>query len=331
MKKLMALVLALVLALGMATVAFADLIANPGKTYNIQLELADGVKISDLRVKTDFSEGKSAVKVTLDTNDLGDPIIKFVFAENFDVKNTKWEGTVTITDKYGKPAVNQVLDWTVSSDGMELDPYVDFTDFDEAVLTILPGAEIGWDAGIDVDWTELNEELWPADADDVVPTVVNFKKEVEKMQLKLDGIDAQIDFKMFEQGKVNLAFNTVPDKALMTANPDADISALNFLAKPTLDFVGDLKFFGEKDKTFVYLYNDGKLTDAKAEWSEDDQAYIVKTNKLSSYVVSNIKLEAASAADGDKDNPGMGANNIISVMVVASLAVVSSGVAVLKH
>ncbi len=341
MKKLLALVLALVLAFGMATVAFANpdemttqLVANPGKTYYIGIELAEGYKLSDLRVKSDFTEGKSLVKISLEKNDSGEAVIKFDFAENWDVNNKKLSGKFWITDKYGKNIMNEaIVDYFVPSEGS---PFYgcfiegnDQSNNEELFFEIWPDAMVGWwHPALTVNWDEFNETFWQYDDEEasewfdlppnVVPTVIDFKDEVEKLKMKLDGIDAQLDFKMYKQGKVNMAFTTKPPKALMTANPDADISFLNFLANPDLDFSGDLKFFGEKDKTFVYLYKDGKLIDAKATWSEDDVAYIVRTSKLGAYVVSDKKLVSASATeDNNKENPGMGASGVVNVAVVA--------------
>ncbi len=306
MKKVIALVLAVVMALGMASVALA--VYNPGKTEEIGLSLLGDAKLSDLRVKTDWDEGKSLVKVTLEENDDGDPIIKLAFAKDFGTKLNNLKGDIKITDKYGKDAAEAGL---VEVSVFSIDDQVGW----ELVGTYEEGTSIALD-----------------DVDDTTATVYEFKGGKYDVDFTVPNADVQFSVPMYKQGKVNMAYSGAADKKLVLANPDADITFVNFLAAPSFDYNGELKFFGDKegdDAIYVYGYADGKVTDLKLTYNEDDGAYVLKTNKLGAYVISDKKLVSAPATgDGDKDNPGMGANDMVNVAVVAAVVSLAAAGAV---
>lgn len=314
MKKVLALVLAVVMALGMASVALA--VYTPGKTEEIGFSIADGTKLSDLRVKTDWKEGKSLVKVTLGEKDNGDPVIKLAFAKDFGTKLNNLKGTITITDKYGKVSDKVTFsdDVTVNEDGAVV--------IEDKVGWITK--EPAYEDGAQIDLVDVDSE----DFDGI--SVYEFKGDKKyDIDFKVPNADVMFTVPMYKQGKVNMAYSGSADKKLVVANPDANIDFVNFLAAPSFDYNGELKFYGEKDELFVYGYADGKVTDLKLTWSEDDGAYILKTNKLGSYVVSDKKLASAPATgDGDKDNPGMGANDMVNVAVVAAVVSLAAAGAV---
>lgn len=93
---------------------------------------------------------------------------------------------------------------------------------------------------------------------------------------------------------------------------------------------------GKMGAPYLYEIVNGKITAVEAKYDSYDEEFVISTNKLGSYVVSDTKLKTASTDDKDDDgddnktngtgtsgtgNPDTGANDIVGVAV--ALAVVS--------
>ncbi len=113
----------------------------------------------------------------------------------------------------------------------------------------------------------------------------------------------------------------------------------------TYNFKGNSDSFTKKgelfieadDDTFIYEYVDGELVEVDAEYVEDYKVancgkeldgWVIKTNELGYYVVSDTEYEVAESEDNtnsststDKTNPETGANDFVGAAV--ALAVVS--------
>ena len=123
---------------------------------------------------------------------------------------------------------------------------------------------------------------------------------------------------------------------------DADISYINFVAKPNLGTKAEIAIQGDySDKYHLYEYAGGKLTEIDADWNEDDGLFEFKASKLGAYVISDKALVAEADEDtADKDkadetteskNPDTGANDVVGVAVaLAAVSLVAAGAVSLK-
>ena len=188
----------------------------------------------------------------------------------------------------------------------------------------------------------------------VVTTIVKWGGNTEDVTINFtnlgDDQDVYMEFsKLYEQGAINLYHDDEPDgyKDIQKANIDADLTFINFPAKPTFDVAGTL-YLGGDSTDFVYeivsssasalsvngTYRaDANITLVKSSATYDDSygSWALRTNKLGAYVISDRELEVTSITTdgststndgtGNVENPSTGANDMVNVAV--ALAVVS--------
>ena len=144
--------------------------------------------------------------------------------------------------------------------------------------------------------------------------------------------------KMIPEEEVIFNFSSKYDKDLDKAyGYDADLAFYNFKGtKDNFNRVGDV-IIPADDDTFVYEVVNGKAVEVEAEYVEDYEVikgtkvdgWVIETNELGYYIVSDIELEIEAEAEDntnsststDKTNPETGANDFVGAAV--ALAVVS--------
>ncbi len=144
--------------------------------------------------------------------------------------------------------------------------------------------------------------------------------------------------KMNPEEEVIFNFSSKYDKDLDKAyGYDADLEFYNFKGtKDNFNRVGDV-IIPADDDTFVYEVVNGKAVEVEAEYVEDYEVikgtkvdgWVIETNELGYYIVSDIELEIEAEAEDntnsststDKTNPETGANDFVGAAV--ALAVVS--------
>lgn len=144
----------------------------------------------------------------------------------------------------------------------------------------------------------------------------------------------QVLAKATKNQKMFLYFNenVIAEVADKYDDLDAQIAYYNLPAKPEFSkdavVTIDCDFVG---KPYIYEYNNGKLTKVDAKWNNADGTFTFNTKVLTSYVVSDKELVTATD-DGTTtpSNPDTGANDFVGLAV--ALAVVSiAGIAVAKR
>ena len=152
----------------------------------------------------------------------------------------------------------------------------------------------------------------------------------------VDVASASVDVRVYENDKIMLACNHDADRNVLIANADndAEISFVNFPAKPALSSTATVSFYDVDSTGFVYELQNGRLVRSSAKWSEENGCWQLKTRVLGSYVISDKALVSSTASstdsssgssnvtpDGNVPNPGTGANDVVGV--ATALAVVS--------
>ena len=176
------------------------------------------------------------------------------------------------------------------------------------------------------------------DEDQVANTVYTVDAANGSGNLTLTGDDFEFSNKVYDGEKLFLEWDYEFDDAVLQANDDVtgDITFLNFVASPSFSS-GNGKFIFDVEKDYhIYENKDGKLTELKAKWSDDDNGLVVTGIKtLGSYVISEKALKSVAASAGetptDNSNPDTGANDIVGIATaLAAVALVSAAAVSLK-
>lgn len=297
----------------------------------------DGIKLRATNVP-------SGVKVALVKDD-GKYYIEMKIADTYSTKLANFDG-MKLTLKNGSKTVD------VSS----ADANVFKVDADDDVIT---GDYFNKDLGIkSAVYFGNRAEKAPA-AEEVTVTkegakdcpVVGFVKANRKVTIETG--NATFKAPLIDQGKKYLDFVTDVNaltekevKALAVFNDKADIEAIKFLARPAMDFSGAMEIYPAEVKadTTYYLYEinkDGKLVKANAKWDKEG-FFSLKTKELGTYIISDEELKdvpansevsstPATSDNGNKENPGTGANDMVGVAVaLAVVSVAAAGAVALK-
>lgn len=338
MKKLFALTLAALMAAGTTTVAFA---ANEG----VYIDPADDYYVlgSDNRAKVaeadDEYEGGDKLVIPVSVYEDTDKDGKFTANEGL--------GYLTYTSDYDRN-VTVRADWKVGKDlGAEVD--VDWVNYSKvaigtpdsqimSVIITLPENEttkVEDLAGtIRVGRTSSAAKKGPAFDLEVsffsdatltntpnfdggeLPSgttgIVTFDKEAGEIDIDFEDI-ATFTVDVDGQGKLNLAWNTDFDKEFGAMYDYANLHFFNFEGTPAFNKTGTMMVYADKD-TFIYEATEDGAKEIDATYDEDYEAWVFKTRKLTSYVVSDVELtdktvtedNSSSTTDGGKDNPDTG-------------------------
>ena len=142
--------------------------------------------------------------------------------------------------------------------------------------------------------------------------IVTFDKEAGEIDIDFDDI-ATFTVDVDGQGKLNLAWNTDFDKEFGAMYDYANLHFFNFEGTPAFNKTGTMMVYADKD-TFIYEATEDGAKEIDATYDEDYEAWVFKTRKLTSYVVSDVELtdktvtedNSSSTTDGGKDNPDTG-------------------------
>ena len=142
--------------------------------------------------------------------------------------------------------------------------------------------------------------------------IVYFDKEAGEIDIDFDDI-ATFTVDVDGQGKLNLAWNTDFDKEFGAMYDYANLHFFNFEGTPAFNKTGTMMVYADKD-TFIYEATEDGAKEIDATYDEDYEAWVFKTRKLTSYVVSDVELtdktvtedNSSSTTDGGKDNPDTG-------------------------
>ena len=378
MKKILACVLAVVLAFGMCTVAFAasdvtaiDVLSGTVYTYDDDdkaMYLADA---ADLDANTTYY-----IPVVDITSDVAADITKLSdLTNNYKIRNSIDDGssyisskpafviksvsstigdynpvsaskaafiTFTTADKFNMEEVD--LDMTIKVYPDESDYDISLNGVAQAVGTSDP-AEIEEFTNSTICYRETEAASYV-----MIPSgapVVIFDDVDDEVELEFGDDDEEVVFIVNGDGQKDLFLRMdTEDEALEDKYPSANLEIRYFAGNnKTFRKTGELTIptdLDDGDEPYLYEVVDGKLTLCEdAKYDSSDEAFVIKTNKLGNYVISDTKLVDEDAADSDEDgdstdssddaatNPDTGANDFVGLAV--ALAVVSvAGIAVAK-
>ena len=337
MKKIFALALAAVMTAGMTTVAFAD---NEG------VYIASGTKYyklgSDNRAEDttadEFEGGDKLVipvSVYKDTNKDGE----FTAGEGLGylTHTSDYDRNVTVNHKWkvGKDlGVKVDVDWVNyskvsigASDSQIMSviitlPENETTKVEDLAGTIRVGrtastAKKGPEFKLDISFfsdatKKNNPDFNGGELESGKTGIVSFEKEAGEIDIDFEDV-ATFTVDVDGQDKLNLAWNTKFDTNFGDMYNYANLHFFTFEGTPDFNKTGTMMVYADKD-TFIYEATADGAKELNASYNEDYEAWVFKTRKLTSYVVSDVELtdktvtedNSSSTTNGGKDNPDTG-------------------------
>ncbi len=350
MKKLIALVLAIVLSLGLATVAFAtEYGSGEYETAADKLRPGDKIVIKPGDFDTvDYTKNGSTVTVAVDEDYMSSDYfsIKVEYDRGKDlVKDVKFDdGAVVITLKDGVVEQPSVANFRIKSvtltgkkNGIgDAKAYRSkkFELTDTAKNTFQTSAKVGYP----VDKIAIADIS--ADDDIIVKFDASLGDSYGKIIIDFDDV-ATAEVRVYKNEKFYFGTDSKADTDIAKANPDADLEFVNFIGRPSFSSNADVEIFASDDYKYIYEIKSGKLVTTPFKYDKDAAAFVGKTRTLGYYVMSDKKLKASSVAESSESqskdenaqaaNPDTGANTMVGVAsALAIVSLVAAGAVSLK-
>lgn len=322
MKKVLALVLAVVLCMGLGVVAFADYDNNTNGTKKIvqTVTMVDpDLEAADLKASLAWEDGKEYFKsVELDDGDAAGEIeVTVKFKDYYGVDDIDVDFEISLKKGSSKK------DFTVGGEPTQYKEYRIATTY-------------GW--GQIVPQGDKDDDTVTVDSENGL--VVFDDEDAKYTTFEFDNLDSlSVAGKMSKQDAVNMYLDTaVTDeiKALMKKNEDVDFDVVDFRGAPEFDFTQEVTYYidDEDVEYFVYEIVDGKPVAVKAKLNDDKDALVWKTRTLGTYIVTDDEIKAAAADEtetDDKENPATGSVDFVNVAVaLGAVSLVAAGAVALK-
>ena len=339
MKKIFALALAAVMTAGMTTVAFADnegvYIDSSTKYYKLGSDNraedapADEFEGGDkLVIPVSVYEDSGSKKGEYDTTDkaLGYLTYTSDYDRNVTV-NHKWKVGKDLGVKVDVDWVNYSKVSIGASDSQIMSviitlPENETTKVEDLAGTIRVGrtastAKKGPEFKLDISFfsdatKKSNPDFDGGELTSGKTGIVSFEKEAGEIDIDFEDT-ATFTVDVDGQGKLNLAWNTDFDKEFGAMYNYANLHFFTFEGTPDFNKTGTMMVYADKD-TLIYEATADGAKEIDADYSKDYEAWVFKTRKLTSYVVSDVELtdktvtedNSSSTTNGGKDNPDTG-------------------------
>ena len=340
MKKIFALALAAVMTAGMTTVAFADnegvYIDSSTKYYKLGSDnraedtSADEFEGGDqLVIPVSVYEDSGSKKGEYDTTDKA--LGYLTHASDYDrnvTVNHKWKvgkdlGVKVDVDWVNYSKVNNLStgDSQIMSVIITL-PENETTKVEDLAGTIRVGrtastAKKGPEFKLDISFfsdatKKSNPDFDGGELKSGKTGIVSFEKEAGEIDIDFEDV-ATFTVDVDGQGKLNLAWNTKFDTNFGDMYNYANLHFFTFEGTPAFNKTGTMMVYADKGTFFYEATADG-AKEIDADYNEDYEAWVFKTRKLTSYVVSDVELtdktvtedNSSSTTNGGKDNPDTG-------------------------
>ena len=108
--------------------------------------------------------------------------------------------------------------------------------------------------------------------------------------------------KVVDQSALYLGFNETENIALMKKFPDANMRFINW-TRPKFELKGKLSIYMESDEYIYGINTDDTLYRLGGTWDSDNDAYVISTDTLGSYVISDTQLVKTGSSGGTTTTP----------------------------
>lgn len=348
MRKVLSLVLAVVMVLGMASVAFAANSKEPltlsdtgwstkptdaGKAIGTSAEYGKTIYIPIMTASGNLElvRGDSAVN-TEKVKDIVDGIRVKV---SYDMGKEYVSGTPTVVskktagqDNYQYYLAIKTVAAPEETDENDVIMYVTLNSASKDLAVTFSLKNKGVDVDSDFDVEAEEKTVW--NFDDVDDTIeINFDEDYAIFTVNAKG-----------EAEKPLYFDYKVNQAVIDANPTANIDFFGFKDAPTFYKSGIMAITCDAD-AFVYEIVDNQVIALKGEYNKETEMFEFKTRKLGKYAISDVELvsaepdedissdvPSADEAPDEKPNPDTGVNGFANVAVVTAVVALAAAGAV---
>lgn len=119
---------------------------------------------------------------------------------------------------------------------------------------------------------------------------------------------AMFRVRILDQKSLYLGFSESANKTIASKYPDAELTFINWTARPTFEYAGKLYIYADPDEYVYGVKDDNTLYNLGAAFDEDEYAYRLDNVKtLGSYVISDTQLSASGSGSSGSSGSGGGA------------------------
>jgi len=325
MKRMLSVVVALVMLVSTTTVAFAHNGKKEDENSGIaQFDDIEAVPGEDIYVYTDWFYGKWKISErdddgrrhseTYDTEDepigsldkeyhkvsatwnRGGDLIENVYFEDGDsyvtvelkggissVKDQEISGTIKITQKNVPNMPDVTFECKILRGSLIIEG------IDEKSRMIAHGDK---EFGLPYDYQEKQVRFSTEDGEDYGTFIGEFQSERNGSDI------AKFQVRIIDQSSLYLGFSESTNTKLANKYPDADLRFINWTARPTFAREGKLSIYMYPDEYIYGVNDDSSLYRLGGTYDEDNEAYVITTKTLGSYVISDTALTASGTGSG---------------------------------
>ena len=132
---------------------------------------------------------------------------------------------------------------------------------------------------------------------------VKFDPDAEEVTIYFgENEDAWFTFNAQGQGALNLAYTTKFNKEIADLFPKANIDFITWKAQPAANRTGDLYIPADADSYIYEVTEDGVKEVNGAKYDEDEEAWHIRTRKLTAYAISDRELDTSVKLDNDSSS-----------------------------
>lgn len=322
MKRMLSAVIALAMLVSMTTVAFAE--SGKKKDPNSGIAQFEDTEVSPgetIEVDTDWFYGKwtiserdsdgKRIRTTYDTEDepigsldkeyhkvsaswnRGGDLIENVYFEDGDayvsveikggissVKDQDISGTIKITQKNVPNMPDVTFECKIERGRLTV------KGIDEKSRMVDYGDK---EFGLPYDYQEKQVRFSTEDGADYGTFIGEFQSE-------RNGADiAKFQVRIIDQASLYLGFSESTNNTLAKKYPDADLRFINWTARPTFAREGKLSIYMYPDEYIYGINDDNSLYRLGGTYDEANDAYVITTKTLGSYVISDTQLTASGS------------------------------------
>ena len=106
---------------------------------------------------------------------------------------------------------------------------------------------------------------------------------------------AEFRVRISSQSSLYLGFSESADRTLKSKYPNAEMRFINWTGKPSFVSEGKLSIYMEPEEYIYGLNSDGSLYRLGGTYDSDNGAYVITTRTLGSYVISDTQLTAGGS------------------------------------
>ena len=139
---------------------------------------------------------------------------------------------------------------------------------------------------------------------------VKFDKEAEDVVIYFgDNEAAWYEFDARGQSALNFEWNMDFNREIADLFPKANIDFISWVAEPSTNRTGTLYITADADSYIYEVTEDGVKEVANAKYNEDEEAWEIRTRKLTAYAISDRELDTSITLDGEDNTSSSNTSN----------------------